>query len=91
MPGQSACLSMLGVRGANVEDSGGNARRLAQIIAAAVLAGELSIMSALGSGDLVKSHMKHNRSLLSINASPQKAIKKAARNGSSSNDTCVGF
>ena len=34
---------------------------LARVVAATVLAGELSLMSALAAGHLVRSHMKHNR------------------------------
>ncbi|CAI6361598.1 unnamed protein product [Macrosiphum euphorbiae] len=66
LPGQSACLEMLGVRGANSETPGANAKRLARILCATVLAGELSLMSALTAGHLVKSHMIHNRSAPSI-------------------------
>ena len=59
---QSACLDLLGVKGASLESPGANARLLASIIAGSVLAGELSLMSALAAGQLVKSHMKYNRS-----------------------------
>ena len=59
---QSACLQMLGCKGSNSETPGQNARQLAQIVCATVLAGELSLMSALAAGHLVKSHLKHNRS-----------------------------
>nr|AQT00803.1 hydroxymethylglutaryl-CoA reductase [Osmanthus fragrans] len=59
---QSACLNLLGVKGASKEAPGSNARQLATIVAGAVLAGELSLMSALAAGQLVKSHMKYNRS-----------------------------
>ncbi|XP_064110644.1 3-hydroxy-3-methylglutaryl-coenzyme A reductase-like isoform X1 [Macrobrachium nipponense] len=58
---QSACLSMLGVKGAHKETPGENARQFAKIVAATVLAGELSLMSALAAGHLVKSHLTHNR------------------------------
>ncbi|KAL8766154.1 MAG: hypothetical protein Q9209_006994 [Squamulea sp. 1 TL-2023] len=58
---QSAMLDLLGVRGAHPEP-GANARRLARIVAATVLAGELSLCSALAAGHLVSAHMKHNRS-----------------------------
>ncbi|POW20995.1 hypothetical protein PSHT_02904 [Puccinia striiformis] len=37
--------------------------QLARIICAAVMAGELSLMSALAAGHLVESHMTHNRSV----------------------------
>jgi hydroxymethylglutaryl-CoA reductase (NADPH) len=59
---QGAMLDLLGVRGAHQTNPGDNARRLARIVAAAVLAGELSLNSALAAGHLVKSHMAHNRS-----------------------------
>ncbi|XP_071795217.1 3-hydroxy-3-methylglutaryl-coenzyme A reductase-like isoform X2 [Asterias amurensis] len=62
LPPQAACLEMLGVRGACPEEPGRNARTLARIISSSVLAGELSLMSALAAGHLVKSHLKHNRS-----------------------------
>jgi hydroxymethylglutaryl-CoA reductase (NADPH) len=59
---QSSMLEMLGVRGAHQKTPGDNARKLARVIAAAVLAGELSLCSALAAGHLVKAHMAHNRS-----------------------------
>ncbi|XP_004290090.1 PREDICTED: 3-hydroxy-3-methylglutaryl-coenzyme A reductase 1-like [Fragaria vesca subsp. vesca] len=59
---QSACLNLLGVKGANREAPGTNARQLASVVAGSVLAGELSLMSAIAAGQLVKSHMKYNRS-----------------------------
>ncbi|KAL2263330.1 hypothetical protein VTK26DRAFT_7210 [Humicola hyalothermophila] len=59
---QAAMLDMLGVRGPHPTSPGENARRLARIVAAAVLAGELSLCSALAAGHLVKAHMQHNRS-----------------------------
>ena len=59
---QGAMLDMLGVRGPHPTNPGENARRLARIIAAATLAGELSLCSALAAGHLVKAHMQHNRS-----------------------------
>lgn len=59
---QSAMLDMLGVRGAHPITPGENARRLARVVAATVLAGELSLCAALAAGHLVKAHMAHNRS-----------------------------
>ncbi|XP_051123688.1 3-hydroxy-3-methylglutaryl coenzyme A reductase 1-like [Andrographis paniculata] len=59
---QSACLNLLGVKGANKESPGANAQLLGLVVAGAVLAGELSLMSAISAGQLVKSHMKYNRS-----------------------------
>ena len=60
---QRSMLEMLGVAGANASQPGANAQRLARIIAAAVMAGELSLMSALAAGHLIQAHMKHNRSV----------------------------
>ncbi|OWM67574.1 hypothetical protein CDL15_Pgr028437 [Punica granatum] len=59
---QSACLNLLGVKGASKETPGSNSRQLACIVAGTVLAAELSLMSALATGQLVNSHMKYNRS-----------------------------
>ncbi|XP_062093879.1 3-hydroxy-3-methylglutaryl-coenzyme A reductase 1-like [Humulus lupulus] len=59
---QSACLNLLGVKGASKESPGANSRLLATIVAGSVLAGELSLMSAIAAGQPVKSHMKYNRS-----------------------------
>jgi len=59
---QAAMLDLLGVKGAHPTNPGDNARQLARIVAAAVLAGELSLCSALAAGHLVKAHMSHNRS-----------------------------
>ncbi|XP_074650297.1 3-hydroxy-3-methylglutaryl-coenzyme A reductase-like [Tubulanus polymorphus] len=66
LPPQAACLEMLGVCGASSVNPGENACQLARIICATVLAGELSLMSALAAGHLVRSHMRHNRSTLSM-------------------------
>jgi len=63
---QGACLEMLGVRGSHPTTPGNNSRQLARIICAAVLAGELSLMSALAAGHLVKSHLRHNRSAVNV-------------------------
>ncbi|KAJ4846621.1 3-hydroxy-3-methylglutaryl-coenzyme A (HMG-CoA) reductase isozyme [Turnera subulata] len=65
---QSACLNLLGVKGASKDTPGANARRLATIVAGSVLAGELSLMSAIAAGQLVNSHMKYNRSNRDVSA-----------------------
>jgi hydroxymethylglutaryl-CoA reductase (NADPH) len=57
---QSECLSMLGVKGGG-DPPGSNARKLAEIIASACLAGELSLLGALASQDLAKAHAKYGR------------------------------
>lgn len=59
---QGAMLDLLGVRGPHRSQPGSNARQLARIIAAATMAGELSLCSALAAGHLVTAHMQHNRS-----------------------------
>jgi len=77
LPPQAACLKMLGVDGPHPEIPGENSRTFARIICATVLAGELSLMSALSSGHLVKSHMKHNRSssnLISLSEGKPKVV-----------------
>lgn len=61
LPAQAACLEMLGVRGANKENPGNNASKLARIICATVLAGELSLNAALASNHLISAHMDLNR------------------------------
>ncbi|XP_076279842.1 HMG coenzyme A reductase [Lasioglossum baleicum] len=66
LPAQGACLAMLGVKGANTNQPGENASRLARIVCATVLAGELSLMAALTAGHLVKSHLRHNRSTTTV-------------------------
>ena len=58
---QGTMLDLLGVRGADAETPGRNAQALARIVAAGVLAGELSLCSALVAGSLVQSHMHLNR------------------------------
>jgi hydroxymethylglutaryl-CoA reductase (NADPH) len=62
LPPQASMLDLLGVRGAHPTAPGTNSRQLARIIAAGVLAGELSLCAALAAGHLVKAHMAHNRS-----------------------------
>ena len=61
LPSQMACLNMIGAAGASKSAPGDNAKQLAKVVGAAVLAGEVSLLAALAAGDLVKSHMKHNR------------------------------
>lgn len=62
LPPQRSMLELLGVQGPHKDTPGANAQRLARIIAAAVMAGELSLMGALAAGHLIKAHMAHNRS-----------------------------
>ncbi|GMT05298.1 hypothetical protein PENTCL1PPCAC_27472, partial [Pristionchus entomophagus] len=67
LPAQKQLLKLLKVAGPSpVDKAGTNANTLAEIIAATVLAGELSLMAALCTDDLVKSHLKLNRSRLNL-------------------------
>jgi hydroxymethylglutaryl-CoA reductase (NADPH) len=61
LPAQSTCLDILNVKGASYDHPGAHADQLARIVCAGVLAGELSLMSALAAGHLMKSHLKLNR------------------------------
>ncbi len=56
---QKEALSLLGVNGA------GNVEKFAEIIGAAVLAGEISLLSSLSEGTLAKAHEKLGRAPLS--------------------------
>ncbi|KAL4735520.1 hydroxymethylglutaryl-coenzyme A reductase-domain-containing protein [Aspergillus similis] len=77
---QGAMLDLLGVRGSHPTNPGDNARQLARIVAAAVLAGELSLCSALAAGHLVRAHMAHNRSAAPTrSATPVSAAVGATR------------
>uniref|UniRef100_A0A8C2WYV1 3-hydroxy-3-methylglutaryl coenzyme A reductase n=1 Tax=Cyclopterus lumpus TaxID=8103 RepID=A0A8C2WYV1_CYCLU len=75
---QQACLQMLGVQGACLDCPGDNARQLARVVCATVLAGELSLMAALAAGHLVKSHMIHNRSKVNLQETPGTCTRKAS-------------
>lgn len=81
---QSAMLDLLGVRGPHPTNPGDNARMLSRIVAAAVLAGELSLCSALAAGHLVRAHMAHNRS-----AAPSRATTPTPRSPTSENGTAT--
>ena len=60
LPAQAACLKALGVQGGG-KVPGENARKLALVVAAATMAGELSLLAALAANTLVQAHMTHNR------------------------------
>ncbi len=57
---QQECLSLLGCAGGG-EHPGDHARMFAEIIAAGVLAGELSLLGALGAGHLARAHKQLGR------------------------------
>ncbi|KAJ6478566.1 hydroxymethylglutaryl-CoA reductase [Mycena vitilis] len=73
---QGAVLEMLGLRGAHPTRPGQNSQGLARVIAASVMAGELSLMSALAAGHLIRAHMVHNRS-----APPTPSVSRPATPG----------
>jgi hydroxymethylglutaryl-CoA reductase (NADPH) len=57
---QQECLSLLGVAGGG-NPPGVHAKKFAEIIAAAVLAGELSLLGALGAQHLARAHQQLGR------------------------------
>lgn len=60
LPTQKEALSIMGVAGSG-NPSGSNSRKFAEIIAAAVLAGELNLLAALSTRELGKAHSKLGR------------------------------
>jgi hydroxymethylglutaryl-CoA reductase (NADPH) len=60
LPAQAACLKAIGCQGGGTVP-GENARQLAMVVAAATMAGELSLLAALAANTLVAAHMQHNR------------------------------
>lgn len=80
LPAQAGCLDICGVRGAAREEGstpGDHSRKLAQIVGGAVLAGELSLLAALTTNQLVQSHMKHNRKPTTEGAAaPEPALRR---------------
>lgn len=61
LPVQRASLDLVGCGGACKDNPGLHSRQLARVIAAAVLCGELSLMSGLASNALLTAHLKLNR------------------------------
>ncbi len=62
LPTQREALAMMGVAGGG-DPPGSNAGKLAEIIASAVLAGELSLLAALAAGHLAEAHKRLGRGL----------------------------
>jgi hydroxymethylglutaryl-CoA reductase (NADPH) len=58
---QRALLQLVGCAGSNQTTPGANARLLSQVVAAGVLSAELSLMSGLAAGHLLRAHMELNR------------------------------
>ncbi|RJE24681.1 reductase [Aspergillus sclerotialis] len=61
LPAQASMLKLLQLHGTHKLGPGYNAGRLARVIAATVLAGELNICSALATKDLTRAHLRLNR------------------------------
>ncbi|KAG2180335.1 hypothetical protein INT44_003337 [Umbelopsis vinacea] len=78
LPPQQSMLDMLGVRGPHPTEPGKNAQRLARVIVAAVMAGELSLCAALAAGHLVQAHMAHNR--VAATPAPTPAVTPSTQN-----------
>ncbi|KAL3914210.1 MAG: hypothetical protein SGARI_000243, partial [Bacillariaceae sp.] len=57
---QAACLQAIGCKGGGATP-GQNSKKLATVVAAATMAGELSLLAALAANTLVQAHMQHNR------------------------------
>ena len=57
---QHECLAILGVAGGG-DPPGAHAKAFAEIIAAGVLAGELSLLGALAAQHLARAHQDHGR------------------------------
>jgi len=60
---QKKCLEILGVAGTG-NPPGTNRKKFAEIVAAVVLAGELSLLGAIANNDLAKAHLKARRNEL---------------------------
>lgn len=84
LPGQSACLDMLGIRGAHPTTPADNSKTLAKVVCATVMAGELSLMAALVNSDLVQSHMKHNRTSVASTMNQMNSNSNTSSNSSTS-------
>jgi len=85
LPAQAACLEMVQCKGADKNSPGGNPDRLAELIAVAVLGGELSLLSAISAGQLVRAHMALNRGKNQNEATPKPAIATAAASACEAN------
>lgn len=73
---QKGVLEMLGLRGAHPTSPGQNSQGLARLIAAAVMAGELSLLGALAAGHLIRAHMAHNRPQANVEPTPATSSQK---------------
>ena len=63
LPAQLGCLQLIGCAGSNQAAPGSNASLLARVVAAGVLSAELSLLSGLAAGHLVRAHMDLGRKM----------------------------
>lgn len=59
---------------------GSNSSELASVVCGAVLAAEVSILSALAEGHLVRSHMTLNRSIINMNLVSNNTVPHSSSN-----------
>ena len=84
LPAQKAMLRLLGCAGACEERPGAHADKLARVVCGAVLCGEVSLLAAQATGDLLSAHMRLNRGQGGGSCAPEGAKKgrKAGRRAS---------
>ncbi|KAI1707692.1 hydroxymethylglutaryl-coenzyme A reductase domain-containing protein [Ditylenchus destructor] len=83
---QQACLEMLRCNGSS-KVPGENAKKLAEVICSTVLAGELSLLASQCTGDLVRSHLRLNRSSRNLSSRALLSIPEEIPSGPRSNLT----
>jgi len=88
--GQSACLNILGVKGPSPTTPGAHADKLARVVCATVLAGELSLMAALSAGHLMASHIRLNRQKEADGQQASRNSPQSSPSSSSSSSLPVG-
>uniref|UniRef100_A0A0K0EFA9 3-hydroxy-3-methylglutaryl coenzyme A reductase n=2 Tax=Strongyloides stercoralis TaxID=6248 RepID=A0A0K0EFA9_STRER len=83
---QKNCLRLLNCEGSNIQEPSSNAKKLATVICSTVLAGELSLMAAQCSDDLVRSHLKLNRSSIALSSVPSLNVPINLKNNTNKED-----
>jgi hydroxymethylglutaryl-CoA reductase (NADPH) len=73
LPTSQACLRMIGCTGS------GSALRLAEIVAATVLCGELSMGAAIASGEFAAAHERYGRNRFAREKRPQQTVSEVQR------------
>ncbi|KER22550.1 hypothetical protein T265_09380 [Opisthorchis viverrini] len=85
LPAQRACLDILDL---SVDKP---TEHLARLIAGTVLAGELSLMAALDTDDLVSAHLRLNRSTIPVTKQIEQSIETSASSSSVRTTAVSGF